>query len=206
MILKVYHITVLENLRSIKKYGILSRADAEKLTDFISIADPEVEANHRKLMISDGKIERPVDQYARCFFNPLPPMFHNRIKTHKNLCVLEIHMPVEEVKKYGKIFHNPKITGARFPVILKEGLTWNRNREIKSIITHNLDYVNWDDSKDALDKHRNGTLAKRSAEMLIYPKIPFGYIKRAFSNYPKHRPLKELEKISSAGRPQIDGR
>lgn len=208
MILKVYHLTTLDNLPRIQRDGILPRQTLEsEYKRFTDIADQSVESNHRAVLIPDGQTSRPVDAYARCFFNPLPPMYYNR-KNQYNLCILEIHIPLETVTKTynGRdyTFHNLRIAGARWPIILKEGITWNRF-DPTTIITKNLNAVRWDDSPEAFRNNRNDTLAKRSAEILVYPKIPPEYIGQIYSDsgQPGHLPIAWLKPAAQSGHPQI---
>lgn len=74
----------------------MSRSEVSK-SSFFDIADQQVLDNHRELIV-DGK---SVESYARCFFNPLPPMYYRLKNEIDELCILEVHIPTFEViKKY----------------------------------------------------------------------------------------------------------
>ena len=173
---KVYHLTSMDNIESIKKNGILSRAEIEKNNDYIDIAEHGALNNHRNILI-DGI---SLDKFARCFFNPLPPMYHNRVKEgYEHLAIIELHIPIEKITRtYSgktKVYHNLKIEGAKSSHLYKQSIA-SHMKDIKQLEVHNLNEIKWDPEKSAYLNNRNETIACRGAELLVYPKIPAKYI------------------------------
>lgn len=200
---KVYHLTSLDNLESICRNGVFSRAIVESKNIYTDIASHGALNNHRKLMI--GGI--PLDNYARCFFNPTPPMFYNRRNEgYDNLCVIELHIPVEKVTKtYSgntKIFHNLKIEGARYPRMYKQSIA-SHMTSINNLEVHNLNNIKWPVDRASFEKNRNNTIACRGAELLVYPEIPAKYITKIYSA--QHEPFSKLDRGFNLGHPEIVG-
>lgn len=200
--IKVFHITDKQNLESIKQYGIKSRNAVESESNFKDIANREVEDNHRKVIIKG----HPIDSYARCFFNPLPPMYHNR-KDDNDLCIIELRIPftISEKNIDGKKYEcfNLEIDGAKNnSVALSEGVTWNR-WDVEKIIVHDLTKIFWKSGRILESDNKKDILAKRSAELLVYPEIPAKYIYEIYCDDDSHEPISKLDNISSSGRVSI---
>ena len=198
MYVRVYHITAFENLSSILAKGIYCRSYMEQHGSFHDIAEHGALNNHRYATI-DG---RPIESFARCFFNPLPPMYYNKEKSEK-LCVIELNVPVVVVNKYGNTYHNLKIDEARWPYprIYKESISSHRGN-LEEIEVHNLNDVHWNSSPEAYNVNPLKTKAKRGAEIAVFNHIPPKYIKRVYKTQSE---IESLEKYRDLGKPQIIG-
>lgn len=196
---KVYHLTSYDNVPSIRRNGIMSRSFVENSVDYTDIAESGALNNHRKAMICGIAL----DNYARCFFNPMPPMYHNRIKEgYDDLCIVELHIPIRETIRHGETFHDFEIDGAKFIKYYKQSIA-SSHGPLSEIEAHNIDEIKWDSSKSAYDSNRDETIAKRGAELLVYPKIPAKYIYKVYMDrdLSTHR-LKEAYEL---GYPEIGG-
>ena len=203
MFVKVYHITAVENLDSILTEGIFSRhAMDSSEQEFHDIAAEGALNNHRLAKI-DGK---PIEEFARCFFNPLPPMYRMR-KDTEDLAVIELRIPVKKVfKTYNsrkREFHNLEIEGVRWPyvrIFRKSISSYGGDLEGKEV--HNLKKIHWDSSIDAYDKDRNLAIAQRGAEIAVPDRIPAEYIAKV---YRTEKELNSLERLCNLGKPEIIG-
>lgn len=200
MYVKVYHITSIDNLNAILSSGIYSRSHMEKNGTFRDIAEHGALSNHRFAMID----KHPVDRFARCFFNPLPPMYYMR-KDSERLCILELHIPIVVVSKFlggqQREFHNIKIEGARWPYprIYKESISAHKGN-LGQIEVHNLNNIRWDSSKAAFDANPQEAKARRGAEMAVFEHIPSKYIKKI---YKTETEIESLTRYRDLGKPQI---
>lgn len=200
MYVKAYHVTSVDNLDTILKNGIYSRSYMEKNGSFRDIAAPGALSNHRFAMIDNYS----VDHFARCFFNPLPPMYYLRKDTEK-LCILELHIPIVVVSKFlgnqQREFHNIKIEGARWPYprMYKASISAHKGN-LNEIEVHNLNNIRWDSSKAAFDANPQEAKAKRGAEMAVFEHIPSKYIKRV---YRTESEIESLVRYRDFGKPQI---
>lgn len=200
MYVKAYHVTSVDNLDTILSNGIYSRSYMEKNGSFRDIAERGALSNHRFAMIDNYS----VDHFARCFFNPLPPMYYMRKDTEK-LCILELHIPIAVISKFlggqQREFHNIKIEGARWPYprIYKASISAHKGN-LNEIEVHNLNNIRWDSSKAAFDANPQETKAKRGAEMAIFEHIPSKYIKRV---YRTESEIESLVRYRDLGKPQI---
>jgi len=200
MYVKAYHITSIDNLNSILANGIYSRSYMEKNGKFHDIAEHKALSNHRFSKIDNW----PVDHFARCFFNPLPPMYYMR-KDSEKLCILELHIPIEKVNKYlggqQREFHNIKIEGARWPYprMYKESISAHKGN-LSEIEVHGISNIHWDPSKAAYDADPQKTIAKRGAELAVFEHIPPKYIKKV---YRMNSEIESLARFRDLGKPQV---
>ena len=202
MYVKAYHITSIDNLDSILANGIYSRSHMEHSSSFHDIAEYGALNNHRFAKIDNW----PVERFARCFFNPLPPMYYMR-KDSEHLCVLELHIPIEKVVKnisnQERVYHNIKIEGARWPYprMYKASISSHRGN-LSEIEVHSLYHISWNSSKVAYDADPAETKAKRGAELAVFDHIPAKYIKAVYKTPDE---IKTLERVKDLGKPQIVG-
>lgn len=197
---KVYHLTSYNNVPSIRKKGIMSRSFVEDSVDYTDIAESGALNNHRKAIICGIAL----DNYARCFFNPMPPMYHNRIKEgYDDLCIVELHIPIRKVVKHGKAFHNFEIDGAKFIKYYKQSIA-SSHKPLSEIEAHSINEIKWDSSKSAYDSNRDETIAKRGAELLVYPNIPAKYIYRVYMD--RDLSTHWLKDAYELGHPEIIGK
>lgn len=200
MYVKAYHITSVDNLDTILSNGIYSRSHMEKKGSFRDIAERGALGNHRFAMIDNF----PIDHFARCFFNPLPPMYYMR-KDSEGLCILELHIPITVVNKslggQQREFHNIRIEGARWPYprMYRASISAHRGN-LNEIEVHNLNNIRWDSSKAAFDANPQEAKAKRGAEMAVFEHIPSKYIKRV---YRTESEIESLVRYRDLGKPQI---
>lgn len=196
---KIYHLTDFKNIPSIRKNGIMSRTYVESNFDYIDIADSGALNNHRKSVINGV----PLDNCARCFFNPMPPMYHKRLKEgFDNLSIIELHIPVKKVFKGDKITHKLEIDGSKFVKYYKQSIA-SYHGPLSDIESCNINEIRWDSSKAAYDNNRDDTIAKRSAELLIYPKIPSKYIYKVYTD--RDLSTYVLDKAYKLGHPELIG-
>lgn len=196
---KIYHLTDFKNIPSIRKNGIMSRTYVESNFDYIDIADSGALNNHRKSVINGV----PLDNYARCFFNPMPPMYHKRLKEgFGNLSIIELHIPGKKVFKGDKITHKLEIDGSKFVKYYKQSIA-SYHGPLSDIESCNINEIRWDSSKAAYDNNRDDTIAKRGAELLIYPKIPSKYIYKVYTD--RDLSTYVLDKAYKLGHPELIG-
>lgn len=197
--MKVYHLTAMENIDHIRREGILSRAEVEKLKNYTDIAEHRALNNHRNISIYGVSL----DNYARCFFNPLPPMYYNRKNEgFDNLAIIELHIPVEKVTKMyaGSMreFHNLVVDGARFPRLFRQSIASHLD-DVSHLEVHNLNQIHWNADKSAYLDNKDVAIACRGAELLVYPKIPAKYIYKIYDDALEE----ELECGYELGHPEI---
>ena len=211
--LRVFHLTKLSNLDSILNEGILSREKvAEAHPEFKDIAEPGALGNHAQTLVEG----HPVDAFARCFFNPLPPMYYNRRNEGiEDLCIVELRIPVKQVKKtYGGkryTFDDLLVEGVRWSDIclFKESIASLSKKgsegDLASARVRRLDQIRWLDGLAPMRVNPEKTKACRGAELLVYERIPASYIVQVYSNLgiEGHHPITELNPLSAAGRPSL---
>lgn len=75
----LYHMTHVDNVLSILKYGLLSHRDAySRKLNRVNVANPEIiDRRTRKL---DGVFRRPLTDYVCLYFNPRNPMLYVQYK------------------------------------------------------------------------------------------------------------------------------
>lgn len=201
MYVKVYHLASQDNLESILRKGIYSRFHMERDGNFHDIADHDVLENHRSLLIEGRATER----FARCFFNPLPPMYYVRRDTER-LCIVELKIPVMEIHKKWKgqdwTFHNIRIAGTRWPHchMYRQSIATHRGH-LRDIEVHSLDLIRWSQSKRAYEESPSKTIAKRGAELLVFEHIPAQYINKVYNG---NHEIASLQKYSDLGKPQLN--
>ncbi|MDO4507864.1 MAG: DarT ssDNA thymidine ADP-ribosyltransferase family protein [Candidatus Saccharibacteria bacterium] len=173
---KIYHLTPLDNLESIQKDGILSRAElVRKNKRFRDIAALGALNNHDDIYLRGGK---QVRDYARCFFNPLPPMYYVR-KDEEELCVVELKIPIRE--ENGKL--KPYIEVENLHVKIFRGsiaTQCSRGGRVMDLEIWDLNEVEWDASREAWNLNKEREKLRRGAEILIYPRIPAKYIDKIY--------------------------
>ncbi len=206
-LLRLFHVTSIDNLESILANGIYSRVRAEReLLSFRDIAAEGALMNHRYINVYGVEL----DQYARCFFNPLPPMYHMKAKEEERLCVLELWIPFEKVSRYNRYFHNLKIINDAdcsfyYPRYYKQSIASSK-QDLSSIEVHNLNDISWDSSYEAFERDPNLCKAKRGAEVLIYGMISNVYIVDVYTNEDielSSKKISELQKYYNSGKPSI---
>lgn len=205
-LLRLLYITSIDNLESILANGIYSRERAERELYFTDIAAEGALMNHRYANIYGEEL----DHYARCFFNPLPPMYHMRLKDGEKLCIIELWIPFERVSKYNRHFHNLKIISnvdclSYYPRYYKQSIASNK-QNLKSIEAHDLNSITWDSSYEAFVNNPDLCKAKRGAEVLIHELIPNVYIAKVYTDENieiPHKKIAELKKYYDLGKPSI---
>lgn len=205
-ILRLFHITSINNLESILANGIFSRNRAENELYFTDIAAVGALMNHRHANIHGVEL----DHYARCFFNPLPPMYYMRSKEGEELCIIELWAPFEKVSKYGKFFHNLKIIAdidreSYYPRYYKQSIASSK-LDLDTNEAHNLSEISWDSSYEAYVNNPELCKAERGAEVLIHGAIPSAYIVKIYTDKDiviPHQKISELKKYFNSGKPSI---
>ena len=205
-ILRLFHITSINNLESILANGIFSRNRAENELYFTDIAAEGALMNHRHANIYGVEL----DHYARCFFNPLPPMYYMRSKEGEELCIIELWVPFEKVSKYGKFFHNLKIIAdidceSYYPRYYKQSIASSK-LDLDTNEAHNLSDISWDSSYEAYVNNPELCKAERGTEVLIHGAIPSAYIMKIYTDEDiviPHQKISELKKYFNSGKPSI---
>lgn len=209
--LRVFHLTTLENLDSILKEGVLSREKVmEAHPEFKDIAAPGALGNHAQNLVEGN----PVDAFARCFFNPLPPMYYNRDNEGiDDLCVVELRIPIEQVERTysGRryTFDNLCIEGVRGKDIcmFKESIASiskkGSEKDLSSARVRSISQIRWLSGMAPMRANPEKTKACRGAELLVLERIPASYIVQVYSNLgiEGHHPIAELEPLVEAERP-----
>ena len=144
----LYHITHIDNLKSIAERGLLSHDRAHRRGGPVDISDPDV--NRRRARRNDPFFKRPLHEYVPLFFRPRNPMLFVRRDEQRRLAILCIDANV--LCLYGTVFTDGNAANAATKFFRD---------------TQHLDQLDWDCiNADYWTGYADGK-RKRAAEVLV---------------------------------------
>lgn len=164
-----FYLCHIDNLSSILKMGILSKHEIEKYgAEYRSIADDSVQYRREHKSFSFSGKSFGIHDCAPLFFTPKTPMQYVR-KAEEGLIILGIDANI--------------IRDSSIVFVICDGNAACHNTNFYFGID-GLDKIDWDVIKSHYWTKFPDGKRKRSAEILIYPRIDHEYIKNLFVNLP----------------------
>ena len=163
----LYNIAPIDNLKSIIKYGILSKNKVKNLLPFTDISNIDVQNRRDNVILPNGKM---LHDYANLYFNPRNAMLFYELNNkaalcmQDSLCILRIDTQVLNFQNVFISDRNAAVGGAKFM----------KADEINSLDFRKIYSESWND-EDPLKKMRLKALMM--AEILVYNCIETCYIK-----------------------------
>jgi hypothetical protein len=153
-----WHITHIENLWSICRYGILSHDDAHaKRPKLHDISDPSVQRWRAR---RDPIYHRPIHNYAPLYINPKNPMLYKRKNLNRELCLVEVCPTALLTSQY----------------LLANGNAASKSTSFYHDYKH-LDQLPWDVLHGEYWNNKPDDKRKMCAEVLVFPRVWPVYIK-----------------------------
>lgn len=152
-----WHISHINNIKSILHNGILSNNTAKKSNlPYLDISDPSVQRWREFL---DPHYHRKIHEYAPLYINPKNPMLYVRKDLQDNLCLLEVSLSVIVEHEY----------------LISDGNASAKNTCFFNSLD-NLHLLSWDVIHSKMWTEFEDGKRKKCAEILVYPKIEPEYI------------------------------
>ncbi|WP_363168669.1 DUF4433 domain-containing protein [uncultured Lamprocystis sp.] len=157
-LLSFWHITHIENLWSVCRYGILNHGDAHgKRPTLQDISDPSVQRWRTR---KDPIYHHPIHDYAALYLNPRNPMLYKRKALNRELCLVEVCPTILLTHSY----------------LLTDGNAASATTSFYQDYRH-LDRLPWGVLSGAYWVNEPDGKRKMCAEALIFPRVWPVYIK-----------------------------
>ena len=156
----LYNITVINNIPSIIKWGIISHERAQHF-QHESIALAEVQERRALIKVPNGK---KLHSYANLYFDFHNPMMYKRQNQAEDMCVLAISSKVLDLSDCIVSDRNAASDYARF----YEPADAMENLDFEKIYAKNWNHI------DQIEKISHKSI--KCAEILIPNKVPYSYI------------------------------
>lgn len=136
---ELHYITLIDNVLSICKQGILSHNRARK-TPHQSVAMPEIQERRRRVTVPGG---RPLHDYVNLYFHARNPMMYRRRADHQTLCVLQVAIDVLDLPAVVITDRNASADYVRFDASPKGLSMVDRELTFAEIWTHSDVFEYW---------------------------------------------------------------
>jgi hypothetical protein len=158
------NITLIDNIPSVLKHGILSFAQAEKIPH-LSVALPAVQDKRDAKRVPGGLA---LHEYANIYFDARNPMMSRRQNEASRLCVLRVSMEILKVP--GAVITDQNAASKYVRFLTPDHIQYM-----------DLDYVcarNWKHPGDQIEEWRHSSA--KCAEVLIPKRIPPEFVIGAY--------------------------